>query len=93
MCTHAPDACLPPSPDVSVPVLAKTTPGFSGADLSKMVNTAKIYASLENKPRVTMSHLERAKDEMILGTRGAHTRRRVIMQPVGASVQAASASP
>lgn len=56
------------SPDVDVQVIARATPGFSGADLAKMINQAKIIASVENGQQVTMQHLERSKDEMILGT-------------------------
>lgn len=58
----------PAAADVDVGVLARSTPGFSGADLSKLVNTAKIMASVQSDIRLTMQHLERAKDEMIMGT-------------------------
>lgn len=53
--------------DVDVSVLARGTPGFSGADLNKLVNQAKISASKENSPFLTMRHLEAAKDEMVMG--------------------------
>ena len=53
--------------DVDTTVIARATPGFSGAELFKMVNTAKINASVENGTQVTMSHLEHSKDEMLMG--------------------------
>ena len=52
---------------VDVDLLSKSTPGFSGADLAKLVNQAKIMASVDGIGRVTMDHLERSKDEMIMG--------------------------
>lgn len=55
------------SPEVDTAVMARATPGFSGADLFKMVNTAKIVASVENGFQVTMTHLEHAKDEILMG--------------------------
>ena len=55
------------SPDTDTLVMARSTPGFSGADLFKVVNQAKILASLENMTFVTQRHLERSKDEMIMG--------------------------
>lgn len=60
------DVCL--SSEVDTAVMARATPGFSGADLFKMVNTAKIVASVENGFQVTMTHLEHAKDEILMGT-------------------------
>ena len=53
--------------DVSVETLARGTPGFSGADLAKLVNQAKITASKTASPYLTMAHLEAAKDEMLMG--------------------------
>lgn len=48
-------------------ILARTTPGFSGADLNNLVNQAAIMASLENKKFVSMLHFEKAKDKIIMG--------------------------
>lgn len=59
---------VPMAPDVDIQTLAKSTPGFSGADLYKLVNSAKILASVKNTKAVRMEHLEQAKDEMLLGT-------------------------
>lgn len=55
------------APDVDVPLLARGTPGFSGADLAKLVNQARIMASLANEPELRQAHLEASKDEMIMG--------------------------
>ena len=58
---------IPLAKDVDVEVLAKVTPGFSGADLYKFVNMAKIRASIEIKREMQMQHLDHVRDEMILG--------------------------
>ena len=55
------------SKDVDLSLLSRATPGFSGADLNKLINQAKIMASLENSPFLQMSHLERSRDEMLMG--------------------------
>lgn len=52
---------------VDVNILARGTPGFSGADLFKLVNQAKILASKQELPALSMTLLEAAKDEMIMG--------------------------
>ncbi|EGN92439.1 hypothetical protein SERLA73DRAFT_191072 [Serpula lacrymans var. lacrymans S7.3] len=49
-------------------VLARGTPGFSGAELQNMVNQAAIQASKEGFNEVTLQHFEWAKDRIILGT-------------------------
>jgi cell division protease FtsH len=53
--------------DVSLEVLAKRTPGFSGADLANLVNEAAIMAARENKKRIGMPDFEEAIDRVILG--------------------------
>ena len=55
------------STEIDTQVIARATPGFSGADLFKMINQAKIMASLESVSVITQRHLERSKDEMIMG--------------------------
>lgn len=55
------------SKEVNLSLLSRATPGFSGADLNKLVNQAKIMASLENCPTLQMNHLERSRDEMLMG--------------------------
>jgi len=53
--------------DVNSSVLARGTPGFSGADLSNLVNLAAIKASVNNQDLVHMKNLEEAKDDVIMG--------------------------
>jgi cell division protease FtsH len=55
-------------PDVELEVMAKGTPGFSGADLENLINEAAIDAASHNKERVDMEDLEKAKDKIILGS-------------------------
>jgi cell division protease FtsH len=58
---------VPISPDVSPRVIARGTPGFSGADLSNLVNEAALLAARRNKRLVTMRELEDAKDKVMMG--------------------------
>ncbi len=53
---------------VDLSIIAKGTPGFSGADLANMVNEAALLASRRNKDRVEMEDLEEAKDKVLMGT-------------------------
>lgn len=53
--------------DVDLSLVSRATPGFSGADLNKLVNQAKIMASLDNSSNLQMRHLERSRDEMLMG--------------------------
>jgi cell division protease FtsH len=53
--------------DVELEVLAKRTPGFSGADLANLVNEAAIMAARQNKKRVAMPEFEEAIDRVMLG--------------------------
>lgn len=55
------------SKDVDLGLVSRATPGFSGADLNKLINQAKIMASLDNSPSLQMSHLEKSRDEMLMG--------------------------
>jgi cell division protease FtsH len=59
---------IPISKDVNLGVLAKATPGFSGADLASVVNEAALLAARNNKDRVSMRDLEEAKDKVLMGT-------------------------
>ncbi|MBN1481841.1 ATP-dependent metallopeptidase FtsH/Yme1/Tma family protein [candidate division KSB1 bacterium] len=59
---------IPLSKNVDVSVIAKGTPGFSGADLANMVNEAALLAARKNKKRVEMVDLEEAKDKVVMGT-------------------------
>jgi len=57
----------PIAPDVSTTVLAKGTPGFSGADLENLVNEAALLGAKRNKEKIDMSDLEDAKDKVYMG--------------------------
>ncbi|GLI39739.1 ATP-dependent zinc metalloprotease FtsH [Geobacter hydrogenophilus] len=58
---------IPMDKDVSLAVIARGTPGMTGADLENLVNEAAILAARENSSTVTMDHLERAKDKVLMG--------------------------
>lgn len=62
---HAKD--IPIAPDVDLEVLARGTPGFSGADLSNLVNEAALFAARNYKTHVEMHDLEYAKDKVMMG--------------------------
>ncbi len=57
----------PMAPDVDLKVLARGTPGFSGADLENLVNEAALLAARANQDRINMLDLERAKDKVLMG--------------------------
>ena len=48
-------------------MIARGTPGFSGADLANLVNEAALFAARGNSREVQMSHFERAKDKIMMG--------------------------
>ncbi len=58
---------VPLSSDVEPLVIARGTPGFSGADLANLVNEAALFAARDNRRDVDMSHFERAKDKIMMG--------------------------
>ncbi|AUJ58867.1 ATP-dependent zinc metalloprotease FtsH [Coxiella-like endosymbiont of Amblyomma americanum] len=58
---------LPLASDVKASVIARGTPGFSGADLANVVNEAALFAARENKKNVGISEFESAKDKIIMG--------------------------
>lgn len=57
----------PAAPDVNLVILAKGTPGFSGADLENLVNEAALLGAKRNKEKVDMFDLEDAKDKVYMG--------------------------
>lgn len=58
---------VPISEGVKESVLARATPGFSGADLANLVNEAALIAARSSKQRVTMEEFEKAKDKIMMG--------------------------
>ena len=58
---------VPVSDDINLNVLARGTPGFSGADLANMVNEAALNAARVNRKQVTMYDFELAKDKVLMG--------------------------
>ena len=59
---------VPLAPDVDIRVIARGTPGFSGADLANLVNEAALLAARRNKFKVTMKDMEDAKDKVLMGS-------------------------
>jgi cell division protease FtsH len=58
---------VPIAPDVKADVLARGTPGFSGADLANLVNEAALFAARRSKRLVEMQDFEDAKDKIVMG--------------------------
>ena len=58
---------VPLSPDVNLSVLARATPGFSGADLANLVNEAALCAARKNRKAVVQDDFEVAKDKVLMG--------------------------
>ena len=68
---------VPLAPDIDAKVLARGTPGFSGADLANLVNEAALLAARRNKRMVTQAEFEDAKDKVMMGAE----RRSLVMSP------------
>src|SRR3546814_21024262 len=66
---------VPLATNVDALVLARGTPGFSGADLANLVNEAALFAARRNGRTVDMSDFEKAKDKIIMGAE----RRSIVM--------------
>src|SRR5438093_9293051 len=66
---------VPLAADVKPDIIARGTPGFSGADLANLVNEAALFAARSNKRLVDMEDFERAKDKIIMGAE----RRSIVM--------------
>lgn len=58
---------VPIEKDVEILPIARGTPGFSGADLSNLVNEAALFAARANKRKVGMIELDKAKDKIMMG--------------------------
>ncbi len=58
---------VPVAEDVDPSVIARGTPGFSGADLANLVNEAALFAARANKRMVSMEEFEKAKDKILMG--------------------------
>lgn len=59
---------IPLSKDVKLEIIAKGTPGFSGADLANLVNEAALTAARRDADSVTMNDMDEAKDKVMMGT-------------------------
>ncbi len=59
---------VPLASDVDIKVIARGTPGFSGADLANLVNESALMAARHNKLAVGMNEFEQAKDKILMGT-------------------------
>lgn len=59
---------VPLASDVNLSVVARGTPGFSGADLANLVNEAALLAARKNKHKVTQSDFDEAKDKVLMGS-------------------------
>jgi cell division protease FtsH len=59
---------IPTTSDVDPSIIARGTPGFSGADLANLANEAALFAARANKNKVTMLEFEKAKDKIIMGS-------------------------
>jgi cell division protease FtsH len=66
---------VPISDNVDASIIARGTPGFSGADLANLVNEAALFAARANKRLVDMDDFEKAKDKVIMGAE----RRSIVM--------------
>ena len=66
---------VPIDEDVNANIIARGTPGFSGADLANLVNEAALFAARASRKTVTMEQFEMAKDKVIMGVE----RRSIVM--------------
>ena len=58
---------IPLAPDVDLTVVARATPGMSGADLENLCNEATLFAARTNETLVSMRHFDLAKDKVVMG--------------------------
>jgi cell division protease FtsH len=85
----------PLADDVDINIIAKSTPGFSGADLENLVNEAALLAARRNKNQLDMSDFDEAKDKVLMGAErrsaiiGEHDRRVTAYHEAGHALIAA----
>ncbi len=58
---------VPLSDDIDAAIIARGTPGFSGADLANLINEAALFAAREDRKKVSMEQFEKAKDKVLMG--------------------------
>ena len=58
---------VPLASDVDPLVIARGTPGFSGADLANLINEAALFAARYSDKKIDQSHLDLAKDKIMMG--------------------------
>ncbi len=66
---------VPLDDDIDLSVIARGTPGFSGADLANLINEAALFAARDDKKVVSMAQFEKAKDKVLMGVE----RRSIVM--------------
>ena len=66
---------VPIADDIDPAIIARGTPGFSGADLANLINEAALFAARQNKKLVSMEEFEKAKDKVLMGVE----RRSIVM--------------
>ena len=59
---------VPLEQNIDLSIIARGTPGFSGADIENLVNEAALFAARQNKDQVSLSDMEFAKDKVLMGT-------------------------
>ncbi len=59
---------VPLADDIDFQIIARGTPGFTGADLENMVNEAALFAARKGKKKVTMAFMDEAKDKVMMGS-------------------------
>ncbi|MBN2333031.1 MAG: ATP-dependent zinc metalloprotease FtsH [Deltaproteobacteria bacterium] len=68
---------VPLAPNVDFKIVARGTPGFTGADLANLINEASLLAARKNKNQVEMEDMEEAKDKVLMGAE----RRSLVISP------------
>ncbi len=59
---------IPLNKDININIIAKSTPGFSGADLANLINESALLAAKNNLKNVSMKEFEKSKDKILMGT-------------------------